>query len=131
MRWGLCWMRHMPERTALTEWSRSAKTTLAVVERRSSDGTALTCGSGCGASPSVPASHARVSSPACSLGRRRWVIERTISWLSGYRRLSPAMSTIPVTTWPFSDSPQPSVATKGPQFAIWDTIYMNTGVRYV
>ncbi|GAA2433592.1 hypothetical protein GCM10010421_23260 [Streptomyces glaucus] len=22
-------------------------------------------------------------------GRRRWVIERTISWLSGYRRLSP------------------------------------------
>ncbi|MEU2180725.1 transposase, partial [Streptomyces thermolilacinus] len=22
------------------------------------------------------------------LGRRRWVIERTISWLSGYRRLS-------------------------------------------
>ncbi|MFE7899437.1 transposase [Streptomyces sp. NPDC057424] len=29
--------------------------------------------------------------PASSerLGRRRWVIERTISWLSGYRRLSP------------------------------------------
>jgi transposase len=24
-----------------------------------------------------------------TLGRRRWVIERTISWLSGYRRLSP------------------------------------------
>ncbi|EST29220.1 hypothetical protein M878_20835 [Streptomyces roseochromogenus subsp. oscitans DS 12.976] len=23
------------------------------------------------------------------LGRRRWVIERTVSWLSGYRRLSP------------------------------------------
>ena len=23
------------------------------------------------------------------LGRRRWVIERTMSWLSGYRRLSP------------------------------------------
>ncbi|WP_345702209.1 transposase, partial [Streptomyces avermitilis] len=23
------------------------------------------------------------------LGRRRWVIERTISWLSGYRRISP------------------------------------------
>ncbi|GAU71502.1 putative transposase [Streptomyces sp. NBRC 110611] len=23
------------------------------------------------------------------LGRRIWVIERTISWLSGYRRLSP------------------------------------------
>ncbi|WP_432263990.1 transposase [Streptomyces griseoflavus] len=23
------------------------------------------------------------------LGRRRWVIERTISWLTGYRRLSP------------------------------------------
>jgi transposase len=23
------------------------------------------------------------------LGRRRWVIERTISWLSGYRWLSP------------------------------------------
>ncbi|WP_371129950.1 transposase [Streptomyces sp. 2231.1] len=24
-----------------------------------------------------------------AIGRRRWVIERTISWLSGYRRLSP------------------------------------------
>ncbi|WP_157856045.1 transposase, partial [Streptomyces aureocirculatus] len=23
------------------------------------------------------------------LGRRRWVIERTLSWLTGYRRLSP------------------------------------------
>ncbi len=23
------------------------------------------------------------------LGRRRWMIERTMSWLSGYRRLSP------------------------------------------
>jgi transposase len=23
------------------------------------------------------------------LGRRRWVIERTIAWLAGYRRLSP------------------------------------------
>ncbi|MGY3681226.1 transposase [Streptomyces sp. TE33382] len=23
------------------------------------------------------------------LGRRRWVIERTMSWLTGYRRLSP------------------------------------------
>jgi transposase len=23
------------------------------------------------------------------LGRRRWVVERTMSWLSGYRRLSP------------------------------------------
>jgi transposase len=23
------------------------------------------------------------------LGRHRWVIERTMSWLSGYRRLSP------------------------------------------
>lgn len=23
------------------------------------------------------------------LGRRRWLIERTISWLPGYRRLSP------------------------------------------
>ena len=23
------------------------------------------------------------------LGRNRWVIERTISWLTGYRRLSP------------------------------------------
>ncbi|GAB2966567.1 hypothetical protein GCM10023080_030690 [Streptomyces pseudoechinosporeus] len=27
------------------------------------------------------------------LGRRRWVIERTISWLSGYRRLSPPLRT--------------------------------------
>ncbi|PJN06409.1 hypothetical protein CG723_39000 [Streptomyces sp. CB01635] len=24
-----------------------------------------------------------------ALGRRRWVIERTMSWLTGYRRLSP------------------------------------------
>lgn len=23
------------------------------------------------------------------LGRRRWVIDRTISWMTGYRRLSP------------------------------------------
>ena len=26
---------------------------------------------------------------AITVGRRRWVIERTMSWLSGYRRLSP------------------------------------------
>lgn len=32
MSWGLRCMRRMPERTALTRWSRSAKTTLAVVE---------------------------------------------------------------------------------------------------
>ncbi|WP_329538414.1 transposase (plasmid) [Streptomyces sp. NBC_01450] len=31
------------------------------------------------------------SSPreSARLGRRRWVIERTMSWLSGYRRLNP------------------------------------------
>ncbi|GAA4798551.1 hypothetical protein GCM10023220_28000 [Streptomyces ziwulingensis] len=27
--------------------------------------------------------------PSERLGRRRWAIERTVSWLSGYRRLSP------------------------------------------
>ncbi len=47
------------------------------------------------------------------LGRRRWVIERTMSWLSGYRRLSPATNAIPTTTWPFSASPPPSAATSG------------------
>lgn len=29
------------------------------------------------------------------LGRRRWVIERTISWLSGYRRLNPRYERYP------------------------------------
>ncbi|MFJ9680570.1 transposase [Streptomyces sp. NPDC101194] len=29
------------------------------------------------------------------LGRRRWVIERTMSWLSGYRRLSPRYERYP------------------------------------
>ncbi|WP_329460564.1 IS5 family transposase [Streptomyces sp. NBC_01497] len=35
------------------------------------------------------------------LGRRRWVIERTMSWLTGYRRLSPRYERQPATTWPF------------------------------
>lgn len=38
------------------------------------------------------------------LGRRRWVIERTISWLAGYRR-PPGANAIPAATWPFSASP--------------------------
>lgn len=28
-------------------------------------------------------------------GRRRWVIERPVSWLSGYRRLSPRYERVP------------------------------------
>ncbi|MET9147738.1 transposase [Streptomyces sp. NPDC004042] len=50
--------------------------------------TSPTCGNGYAANASACASPAKASSPA-RLGRRRWVIERTISWLSGYRRLSP------------------------------------------
>lgn len=46
------------------------------------------------------------------LGRRRWVIERTMSWLSGYRRLSPRYERHPATTWPSSPSPPQSAATR-------------------
>lgn len=45
------------------------------------------------------------------LGRRRWVIERTISWLTGYGRLSPRNERHPATTWPSLVSPTPSAAT--------------------
>lgn len=45
------------------------------------------------------------------LGRRRWVIERTMSWLTGYRRLNHRYERHPATTWPFSASPQPCAAT--------------------
>ncbi|GAA0401150.1 hypothetical protein GCM10010357_22790 [Streptomyces luteireticuli] len=45
------------------------------------------------------------------LGRRRWVIERTMSWLTGYRRLSPRYERPPATTWHSSASPPRSAAT--------------------
>ncbi|MFF4392840.1 IS5 family transposase [Streptomyces sp. NPDC001552] len=45
------------------------------------------------------------------LGRRRRVIERTMSWLTGYRRLNHRYERHPATTWYFSLSPQPSAAT--------------------
>ena len=47
-----------------------------------------TCGNGCVVSGLECGSPVRESGPANG-GRRRWVIERTMSWLSGYRRLSP------------------------------------------
>ncbi|MFG2441182.1 transposase [Streptomyces sp. NPDC048508] len=48
--------------------------------------TFLTCGNGCGVGTSVSVSPAKESSER--LGRRRWVIERTMSWITGYRRLN-------------------------------------------
>ena len=47
------------------------------------------------------------------LGRRRWVIERTMSWLGYPANADSALATsaIPATTWPFSDSPPPCAAT--------------------
>jgi transposase len=45
------------------------------------------------------------------LGRRRWVIERTMSWLSGYRRLSPRYERHPHNYLAFSASPPHSAAT--------------------
>jgi transposase len=45
------------------------------------------------------------------LGRRRWVIERTMSWLSGYRRLSPRYERDPRNYLALPNSPQPSAAT--------------------
>lgn len=48
-----------------------------------------TCADGFAASESASGSNAKASSPSQRLGRRRWVIERTRCWLSGYRRLSP------------------------------------------
>lgn len=40
------------------------------------------------------------------LGTFRWVVERTISWLHGFRRLRSPLGTTPTTsTKPSSDSP--------------------------
>ncbi|MFE9499879.1 transposase [Streptomyces collinus] len=47
------------------------------------------------------------------LGRRRWVIERTMSWLTGYRRPTTVTSGNQATTWPFSGWHPPSAATSG------------------
>lgn len=44
------------------------------------------------------------------LGRRRRVIERTILWLSGYRRPGPRYERHPRNSWPFPASP-PCAAT--------------------
>jgi len=44
-------------------------------------------------------------------GRRGWVIERTISWRSDYRGLSPRYERHSRNTWPSSASPQPRAAT--------------------
>jgi hypothetical protein len=51
--------------------------------------TGLTCGDGCAGNVSASASPARGVDSSQRLGRHRWVIERTMSWLTGYRRLSP------------------------------------------
>ncbi len=51
--------------------------------------TGMTCADGSVASASESASPAKGIESSERLGRRRWVIERTMSWLSGYRRLSP------------------------------------------
>ncbi|WP_411041902.1 transposase [Streptomyces collinus] len=52
---------------------------------------APTCAGGSEASASEPPAHRPQGGIESSerLGRRRWVIERTMSWLSGYHRLSP------------------------------------------
>ena len=41
----------------------------------------------CASAASSPASPAVVSSPRTRLGRYRWVVERTLSWLNRFRRL--------------------------------------------
>ncbi|MFF9397054.1 transposase, partial [Streptomyces griseoluteus] len=56
------------------------------------------------------------------LGRRRWVIERTMSWLAGYRRLSPryerdprnyqALLGLAATIRCYSDCPTPPHRTR-------------------
>ncbi len=46
------------------------------------------------------------------LGRRRWVIERTMSWLTGYRRLNHRYERHSATTWHSSGAPQPYAATR-------------------
>lgn len=50
--------------------------------------TSLTYGDGSGASTSESVSPAKGIDSSERLGRRRWVIERTMSWLTGYRRLN-------------------------------------------
>ncbi|MGW7484402.1 transposase [Nonomuraea muscovyensis] len=47
------------------------------------------------------------------LGRHRGVIERTMSWLIGYRRPPSATNATPATTWPFSGSLPHCAATSG------------------
>lgn len=49
------------------------------------------------------------------LGRRRWVIERTMSWLVGSPDSTTATSGNQATTWPSSASPPHSAATTIPQ----------------
>jgi transposase len=44
------------------------------------------------------------------LGKERWVVERTISWLHQYRRLRVAKNDAPTSTRPSSDSPVASSA---------------------
>ena len=46
-----------------------------------------TCGPGCALGGSRRGSPAAGSRPA-RLGRHRWVIERSLAWLTGYRRLT-------------------------------------------
>jgi transposase len=45
-------------------------------------------GPGCASAASSSASPAAASTPATALGRHRWKIERSIAWLTGYRRLT-------------------------------------------
>jgi hypothetical protein len=69
--------------------------------------TSLICGNGDETNASaMRIARKGIESSEC-LGRRRWVIERTLSWLSGHRRLSPRYERDPfVTTSPFSAWPQ-------------------------
>ncbi|EFE64911.1 transposase [Streptomyces viridosporus ATCC 14672] len=50
--------------------------------------TVPTCADGCEGSGSACGARKGIESSE-RLGRRRRVVERTMSWLSGYRRLSP------------------------------------------
>ncbi|MGY3676928.1 transposase [Streptomyces sp. TE33382] len=50
--------------------------------------TFLTCANGYAASASASAIARKGIESSERLGRRRWVIERTMSWLTGYRRLN-------------------------------------------
>jgi transposase len=46
------------------------------------------------------------------LGRHRWVIERTMAWLTGYRRLTLRYDATPAISSPSSPSERPSPATR-------------------